>query len=849
MGLMPASLPIDTVLPALKVALAGHDAAVLQAPPGAGKTTRVPLALLEEPWLAGKSILVLEPRRLAATNAARYMAQFCGAAVGGTVGYAIRYERRISRSTRIEVVTEGILTRRLQSDPELSGVGLVIFDEFHERNLHSDLALALCRDAQQGLRPDLKLLVMSATLDGEPVAKLLGGAPVVTSEGRSFPVAIHYLRQEPQGRVPEFTAAAVRQALRDASGDLLVFLPGAGEIRRCAELLADLRTEVDLRPLFGDLAFAEQERAILPGPRRKVVLATNIAETSLTIDGVGVVVDSGLERRPRFDAARGMTTLELTRISRASAEQRAGRAGRLGPGVCYRLWTAGGHGALLPFAPPEIRQADLAPLALELARWGVYEAAGLAWLDPPPTGHLAGARQLLRLLGALDEQGRLTSFGERMAAFPAHPRLARLLLAAREAGCPVLGADLAALLAERDLLGGAPSGHSSASDLLDRLEVLWRFRRQGRADGIDPGAGAAAERTSRYFREMLGKEDRDMACRASAGEPEEAYDASMIGRLLAVAYPDRLGREREPGSGRYLLAGGQGARLSPRSSVRQAPWLVAVEVAGKPGAEGEIRLASALTQEDVEELFGGRLNWQREVEWDDRSGRVVAREVRRLWALTLQERPATAAAEDLAPALLAVVRRQGLAILDWTPAARQLQARVALLSRSQPEGDWPDFSEAALLETLEVWLAPCLAGANSLAGLRRIDLRSALEMYIGRGRLLELTRLAPEYLRVPSGSTIRLDYEPEGGPVLAVKLQELFGLAETPRIAGGRVPVLIHLLSPAGRPLAVTRDLRSFWNEVYPEVKKEMRGRYPKHPWPDDPWTAEATKRTKKRLV
>lgn len=821
----PSSLPIDAVLPELRQALADREAAVLQAPPGAGKTTRVPLALLDEPWLAGRSIVMLEPRRLAATNAARYMARLRGEEAGRTVGYTIRYERKVSGATRIEVVTEGVLTRRLQADPELAGVGLVIFDEFHERNLNSDLALALCRDAQQGLREDLRILVMSATLDGAPLAKLLGDAPTVTSAGRSFPVEVRYLGCDPVGPVTATAAAAVRRSLKEATGDLLVFLPGAGEIRRCAALLEDLSVTVELRPLYGDLPFAEQERAILPDKRRKVVLATNIAETSLTIEGVAVVIDAGLERRPRFDPARGMTTLETVRISRASAEQRAGRAGRLGPGICYRLWSEGAQGALLPFTPPEIRSADLAPLALDLARWGVSDAAQLAWLDPPPSGHLAGARALLQRLGALDPSGRLTPLGESMASLPAHPRIARLLVAAREAGCPGLGADLAALLGERDLLAGSkPPRHASDSDLLDRLDLL---RRRG---------GDAAARAARYWREKLG---------VLGSEPRP--EVELVGRLLAAAFPDRIGRERESGAGRYLLSGGHGARLSSRSAVRGGEWLVAVEVEGKAGGEGEIRLASVLSRETVEALFGDGLEWQREVEWDERVGRVVVREVRRLGVLLLQERPAKATAEDIGPALLAVLRRQGLELLDWCPAARQWRARVALLAKSLPSGGWPDLSDAALLETLEEWLAPHLAGVTSLAGLRRVALLPALQSRLAWGKQRELERLAPERLEVPSGSSIRLDYEPAEGPVLAVKLQELFGLAETPRVAGGTVPVLIHLLSPAGRPLAVTRDLRSFWDSVYPEVKKEMRGRYPKHPWPDDPWNAEPTRRAKRK--
>ena len=819
---MPQPLPIDTVLPELREALAGRSAAVLQAPPGAGKTTRVPLGLLDEPWLAGRSILMLEPRRLAASNAARFMARERGERVAETVGYAIRYERKVSKATRIEVVTEGILTRRLQADPELSGVGLVIFDEFHERNLNSDLALALCRDAQLGLREDLKILVMSATLDAAPVARLLGDCPLVSSSGRSYPVKVRYLDQEPTGKVEVVVPPAVRRALAENEGDVLVFLPGAVEIHRCAAALADLVGTVDIQPLYGDLSFAEQERAILPGSRRKVVLATNIAETSLTIEGVTVVIDAGLERRPRFDAARGMTSLETVRISRASAEQRAGRAGRLGPGVCYRLWTEGIQGSLLPFSPPEIRSADLAPLALELAHWGTPDPGALAWLDPPPAGHLAGARALLELLGALDGDGRLTALGEKMALIPAHPRLARLLIAALEAGAPGLGADLVALLSERGPAGVGRPVQASDSDLLDRLELL-------RRRGLE-----ATARAARYWREKLG---------AAGNEP--AVDAQSVGRLLALAYPDRIGREREPGSGRYLFSGGFGGALSPHSAVKGGEWLVAAEVAGRAGGEGEIRLASVLSRETVEELFGSRSDWRREVDWDERAGRVNAREVRRLGALVLQERPVKALAEDVVPALLGALRRQGLDLLDWSPAARQLRARARLVAAHRR--DWPDFSDVSLLASLEEWLAPFLHGTTSIAALSRVDLLPALQARLGWQRQQELTRLAPERLEVPSGSQIRLDYQAEDGPVLACKLQELFGLAETPAVVGGAVPVLIHLLSPAGRPLAVTRDLCSFWNTVYPEVQKEMKGRYPKHPWPDDPWRAEPTRFTRRR--
>lgn len=831
--------PIDDILPELKCALAGREAAVLQAPPGAGKTTRVPLALLDEPWLAGKGIVMLEPRRLAAANAARYMASLLGEEVGGTVGYAIRFERKVSRRTRIEVVTEGILTRRLQGDPTLEGVGLVIFDEFHERNLNSDLALALCRDAQLGLRDDLKILVMSATLDAAPVARLLGEAPLVTSTGRSFAVETRYLPPPPRTSVPEYAAAAVRRSLRETEGDVLVFLPGAGEIRRCREILSGdaENAGILLSPLYADLPFAEQERAIVPGERRKVVLATNIAETSLTIEGVRTVVDSGLARQPRFNPGAGLSRLETVRISRASAEQRAGRAGRLAPGVCYRLWSEGEQGSLLPFTPPEIRTADLVPLALELARWGVTDASALPWLDPPPEGGLAAARALLRLLGALDGRDRMTPLGEEIARLPAHPRLARLLVAAKEKGELSLGCDLAAILSERDLFrrDRAPS-HSTQSDLIDRLEVLQRWRERGPLpSGADPSACFAADRAARYFAGMLGR-----------GEKGGRVSAGRIAPLLAPAWPDRIGKEREPGSGRYLLSGGRGGRLAPGSGVRGVPLLIAVEMEGEAAGEGKIRQASALDSNLLEEIFAPSMEWTREVAWDEREDRVVAREVRRLGALVLASRQTSPSGAEGAAAVVEGVRRLGLDALNWTASARQLAARVRFLAAVLPEEGWPDFSPEGLVASLDEWLAPFLPGVRSRGDLARLDLLPPLESRLSWPQRRRLEDDAPAVLPVPSGHRIPLDYE-TGEPVLAVKLQELFGLADTPRVAGGTVPVLLHLLSPARRPIQVTRDLRSFWNNVYPEVKKELKGRYPKHPWPDDPWTAEATRRTKRK--
>ncbi len=826
MPYLAEQLPIAAILAELDQALANSNAVVLQAPPGSGKTTRVPLALLEAPWLAGRRIVMLEPRRLAATNAARFMASLRGEAVGETIGYAIRYERRVGPATRLEVLTEGLLTRRLQSDPELTGIGLVIFDEFHERNLQADLALALCRDAQRGLREDLRILVMSATLDAEPLARLLDDCPVITAAGRSFPVTIDHLADSEPPRLAEATAQALRRTLAETSGDILAFLPGAREIHRCRDLLADLAPHIALRPLYGNLPFTDQEAALLPGPQRRVVLATNVAETSLTIEGIETVVDSGWERRPRFDAARGMTRLETLRISRASAEQRAGRAGRLGPGRCYRLWSEGCQGSLIPFAPAEIRQADLTPLAFELALWGIKDVAELTWLDSPPAGHLAAAQRLLTLLGALDPDGMPTRLGRELARYPAHPRLARLLVAACQAGCPGLGSDLAALLDERDLMAGPlqASRSSGPSDLLERLEILQRDR--------SPGT-AAVRRAATYWRRLT-----------RAGR-EPAPDADSVGRLLACAYPDRVGLRRQPGSQRYQLRNGQGAVLAASSVVRDTEWLVAVETVGRPDDESQIRLASALSRATVEELFGSDLAWKREAGWDDRNDRVTARQVRRIGALVLQERPAAVTAEDTLPALLDLVRREGLGILPWSSETRQFQARAALLHRHLAEQGWQNWSDAALFDDLEDWLPVVLTAVRSRVDLARIDLAAALRNRLGGQKLRELERLAPERLTVPSGSMIRLDYASGELPVLAVKLQEMFGLAATPRLAGNRIPVLIHLLSPAGRPLAVTSDLQSFWNTVYPEVRREMKGRYPKHPWPDDPWRAQATRKTR----
>ena len=840
-------LPIDDVLPQFLAALDNAPNVVLQAPPGAGKTTRVPLALLETPFLKEKKIVMLEPRRLAAVNAARWMAASLGEDAGGTIGYTIRFERKVSTATRIEVVTEGILTRRLQGDPQLGDVGAVIFDEFHERSLASDLALALCRDVQKGLRNDLKIVVMSATLDCGPISGLLGNAPVISAAGKSFPVDIRYLPGEAGGDIATVVFRAIMSALRETEGDILAFLPGAGEIRRCQRFLQEERElpcPLLIRPLYGDLPFAAQEEAIMPAKERKVVLATNIAETSLTIEGVRVVIDSGFSRQLRFDPPTGLNRLVTARVSAASAAQRAGRAGRLGPGICCRLWTEHTQATLLPYTPPEMRNADLTPLALELAGWGIKDAGALDWLDPPPTGALAEGRGLLQRLGAVDQQGLITLHGRGMAALPAHPRLSHMLLVAQTRGYGALAGDLAALLAERDIYRGGDQSvarHTSPSDLYDRLESLAEWRKNGPGRNIpvevDSYLCRTVDRASREFQRHLGIK--------GGGQTPSAEE---VGLLLAHAFPERIARQREAGSERYLLANGRGGRLSNRSAVRDRPFIVAVVMEGGERGDGVIHQASSITLETLCAEFGAVFERRRLVEWDAGEGRVIAREEERFGELIIAVRQVAPGGEELRAALIEGLRGgPGLAALGWTPNSTQFQARVEFLGRLFPNEGWPDFSDAALLAELPDWLGPFLGTARSLADLGALDPLHALKTMLNRDQARRLDDGAPTHLTVPSGSRIAVQYSADSPPVLAVKLQELFGLAETPTVAWGRAPILLHLLSPAGRPIQVTSDLRNFWNTVYPEVKKELKGRYPRHPWPDDPWSASPTKHTKRR--
>ncbi|HUO78833.1 MAG TPA: ATP-dependent helicase HrpB [Steroidobacteraceae bacterium] len=839
MTALPA-LPILEALPALAAALAARPAAVLEAPPGAGKSTVVPLALIDAAWLAGRKIVMLEPRRLAARAVAARLAATLGEPVGRRVGYRMRLDTRVSRETRIEVVTEGILARLLEADPALEDTGLVIFDEFHERSLAGDLGLALCRDVQQNLRPELRLLVMSATLDGAAVARLLGGAPRITSAGRQYPVELRHARRAPEHLERE-VANTVRRALAEAEGDVLVFLPGAAEIRRVEQNLAagELARGTLLLPLLGELAPEAQERALVPDPqgRRKVVLATSIAETSLTIEGVRVVVDSGLARRARFDPGSGMSRLETLPVSLAAAEQRRGRAGRLAPGVCYRVYTEAEE-RRLPAAPtPEVLEADLAPLALDLAAWGT-EAGALGWLDPPPAPHLAQARSLLTALGALDAHGRILPAGRRMARLGLHPRLAHMLLAARGGAATALACRLAALLGERDLARTRPGERDA--DLGKRLELL----AGGAVAGLEADRGALGR-----VRRLAAQFERDLALAgAERAGGHGAVEVADPGLLLAHAYPDRIARRRGDG-GRYLLANGRGAAFAgPDALARQEFLVVAALDAGD--REARIQLAAPLALPALLAHFGAAITVSERIEWDRREQAVVARRERRLGALLLEERPlegARPAAE--AQAMLAGVAELGLAALPWTAAATSLRTRVAFLRRVLPPAEaaeWPDWSDAALGATLGEWLAPYLEGITRRDHLARLDLAAILRARLGHAAGQALERLAPAQLTVPSGSRVAIDYGADP-PRLAVRLQEIFGLATTPTVAGGRVRLAIELLSPARRPVQLTRDLESFWARGYAEVRKELKGRYPKHYWPDDPRVAEPTSRVRPR--
>ena len=896
----PPDLPVGAALPALRTVLAERRVAVLQAPPGAGTTTRVPLTLLDEPWLRGAKIIMLEPRRLAARAAATFMARLLGERVGETVGYRVRLETRVGPRTRIEVVTEGILGRMLQDDPALEGTGLVIFDEFHERSVHADLGLALTLQTRTLVRPDLGILVMSATLDGAPVAALLGDAPIVTSEGRAHPVETRYVARRPEQRIESQVAATVRETLHREPGDMLVFLPGAAEIRRVASLLEGSMLPSDVRvvPLHGTMPMEQQDLAIARSParRRKVVLATAIAETSLTIEGVRVVIDSGLMRVPRFSPGSGMTRLETRRVSRASADQRRGRAGRTEPGVAYRLWSEHEEGHLVPHGMPEILETDLAPVALTLAEAGIADPATLDWLDAPPAPAYAQARQLLVQLGALDASGVITVHGRRMAALPMHPRLSHMVLSA-PAELRAVACDIAALLGERDVLRG--EGGPPDADLRLRLEALrasgttslesiqgmsvdrdavrrareqsreWRRQLGGQeatASAISRGDGREANQTTRDDKPYGRPADRSRNERAPNGHgSDRSRDAiEHAGSLLARAYPDRIAQRRTADSagdvvtssahgptsgvanaGRFLLRNGRGAALGFPQALSVAPYLVVAEL-GDQRPEARIFLAAPISLEEIHEQLAGDLVSEDVIAFDEAQRGVMARRRTRLGALVLADAPLRDAdPERVAAALLDVIRAEGVGALPWSDSARRLRERIGFAHRQEP--GWPDVSDEALAVTLHKWLAPHLAGMRRLDDLRRLDLSEALGGLLDWRQRTALDELAPTHITVPSGSRIPIDYADPDAPVLAVRLQEMFGCTETPRVARGKVALTLQLLSPAQRPVQVTRDLAGFWRTSYFEVRKDLRGRYPKHHWPDDPLAAEPTSRAKRR--
>ncbi|CAM3701086.1 ATP-dependent RNA helicase HrpB [Pseudomonas reidholzensis] len=838
------SLPIDAVLPALRQALRARHEAVLEAPPGAGKTTRVPLALLDEPWLAGQRIVMLEPRRLAARAAAERLASELGEQVGETVGYRIRLDSKVGPNTRIEVVTEGILTRRLQADPALDGVGLLIFDEYHERSLDADLALALSLNGRELLRdePPLKILLMSATLEGERLSRLLDDAPVVSSEGRMHPVTVQWGRPfQPGEFIEPRVVDCVLQALAEQSGSLLVFLPGQAEIRRVHQALQEAvgeRPEILLCPLHGELDLNAQRAAIEPPAKgqRKVVLATNIAETSLTIDGVRVVIDAGLARVPRFDPGSGMTRLDTQRISRASATQRAGRAGRLEPGVCYRLWSEAQHEQLAAHGTAEILQADLAGLALQLARWGVTPEQ-LRWLDQPPSAAYAQSQDLLARLGAFKPASRdsLSAHGQAMAELPAHPRIAHLLLRGQDLGLSEMACNVAALLGERDIQRGG------GADLHTRLALLSGESRVARGG---QGGVQRARQLARQYRGLL---------RGKPGAPVADPDHSRwLGALLALAYPDRVAQQRREGAAEYRLANGRAALFAEVDTLMKQPWLVIADLGSRQGQREErIYMAAEFDPGLFDDVLAEQVETLDLLDWDEREQVLRAERQRKVGELVLSREALPGLNDEArARALLGLVRRKSLALLPWTPDLRQWQNRVALLRRldleKNAESEWPDLSDEALLARLEDWLQPYLGKVSRLSHFAQLDLSSILRNQLPWPLPQRLDEWAPQHLNVPSGSNICLDYS-EIPPILAVRLQELFGLADTPRIAQGRQQVKLHLLSPARRPVQVTQDLANFWRTTYAEVKKDLKGRYPKHYWPDDPLVAEATARAKPR--
>lgn len=832
------ALPINEVLPELVNTLRKETNAVLVAAPGAGKTTRVPLALRDEAWLHNRRIVMLVPRRLAARQAAAYMAALLGEEVGQTVGYRVKRESRVGPGTRIEVITEGILTRMLQDDPELSDVGLVIFYEFHERNLHADLGLALSLQAQGLFREDLRILVMSATLDAEPVSALLGNAPVISSKGRMFPVETHFLTSPMEGRLEEAVVQMISHALRQEEGDMLVFLPGAREIHRVQELLeqSGVGSNIRIAPLYGNLPQEEQDKAIQPGKtgERKIVLATTIAETSLTVEGIRIVIDSGLKRVPRFSPRTGMTRLETAKVSKASADQRRGRAGRLAPGVCFRLWTEQEDRMLIPQQAPEIMEADLAVLALELALWGVGAAEELDWLNPPPKPAMAQAQELLLQLGAFDERKQITPHGRVLAGMGVHPRLGHMIQKANELGEGELACELAVLLEERDIVRGRQA--SADADMRTRVEMLRQVANKQSGAGelpIDAGACKRLWKEAAHFKRIwINNKPGDTSARTEA-----------TGRLLAFAYPDRIAQRRT--DGRYLLRNGRGAAFSVQQPLAASPYIVAAELDDQ-GADSRILLAASVEESELLNDCAMQITERMNVWWERTAGAVRSRKQKRLGSILLADIAAESSPDEVLTALLDGIKEEGLEILPWNRQARQYRERLLFMHRLE-EG-WPNVEDEALLVSLEEWLAPHVYGFKRKEDLQSLSVTTLLESMLSWEQRRQLDEYAPTHVIVPSGSKIPVDYSDPAAPVLSVRLQELFGWQDSPRIGRGRVALTLHLLSPAHRPVQVTRDLASFWAHAYFEVKKDLKGRYPKHYWPDDPLAAIPTNRTHPRI-
>ncbi len=839
---MRNKLPIDEVIPEIITSLSHSNRLVLQAPPGAGKTTVVPLELLNQSWLENQKIIVLEPRRLATIASARRMAQLLGEQVGETVGYRVRLDSKVSASTRIEVITEGILIRMIQDDPELTGVGAILFDEFHERSVLADLGLALAVDVQEGFREDIRIMLMSATLDGDRLGEQFG-APIVTSEGRMFTVDISWEPSRDREWLVDHCYRIIKKELSQSKGSILTFLPGMGEIKQLADKLqlSDLSDDVIIAPLYGTLNRTEQDRAILPSPKgqRKVVLATNIAETSLTIDGVTIVIDSGLHREPRFNSGSGMTQLVTTPISQASAKQRTGRAGRTAPGRSIRLWTEQSHGSRIPFQKPEITTAELSSTLLECAQWGVTDSTNLFWFNEPPCSSIETARTLLIRLGALDSSGRITAMGKMIASIGVHPRLAAIVVEGTRRGQTQLACDLASLLSERDILRSRD--HFRQADITLRIDQLNRSRAGQRLGvggfQVDHGAVKRIIALSNSLKNRIKQSSPAVGSRG---------DSLSLGALLAIGFPERVGRRRDNQSERYLLSSGSGVHFGDGDPLSKSELIVVAECAAKE-RDATVFLAAEISREEVEDLFESELEPTSELFWEPREKRVVAREVVRLGAIIFSERRTTELPpEQITSAVIEGIREMGIDSLSWSKSALALLDRLRFLHRHFPDS-WPDLCGEQLLATLEDWLAPFLIGISKQSQFGNIDLLSALKSQFDWNQQQKIDSLAPERLKVPEGSNMRIDYS-ENPPVLAVKLQMMFGATETPCVGGGKVPVLIHLLSPAGRPVQITQDLVGFWDGSYTEVKKEMKGRYPKHPWPDNPRDAVATAKTKRRM-